>query len=166
MKGEQVRTRLLSSGYVLKNIAAAMNETPQNFDMLLRAKDIKTGTIERICRAINKTIDFFYDTDEYSYLLHSTDEHLDELRHAAFEVLLLHPGSTLDTWKRTLLAEYPSEVQDALGHDPDAALTALWHQPYKDTASNLEYPFSQWAEALATPSSIQMYYALTTPQKK
>lgn len=53
MKGEQVRTRLLSSGYVLKNIAAAMNETPQNLDMLLRAKDIKTGTLERICLAIN-----------------------------------------------------------------------------------------------------------------
>lgn len=53
MQGEQVRKKLISSGYIMKDIAESMNETPQNFNMLLHAKDIKTGTLERICLAIN-----------------------------------------------------------------------------------------------------------------
>ena len=54
---------------MLAKVASTMGESPQNLDVLLRAKDVKSGTIERICKAINKTIDFFYSEKEYQFLI-------------------------------------------------------------------------------------------------
>lgn len=73
MQGVEVKKKLLSGGFVLAKVALAMGESPQNLDILLRAKDIKSGTIERICKAINKTIDFFYAEKEYEYLFRKTE---------------------------------------------------------------------------------------------
>lgn len=69
MQGVKIKKKLLEGGFVLAKVALSMGESPQNLDILLRAKDVKSGTIERICLAINKTIDFFYSEKEYEYLL-------------------------------------------------------------------------------------------------
>lgn len=69
MQGIKIKKKLLEGGFVLAKVALAMGESPQNLDILLRAKDVKSGTIERICKSINKTIDFFYAEKEYKYLL-------------------------------------------------------------------------------------------------
>ena len=59
MKGLDVKNKLLKHGFKLAEIAKTMNETPQNLDSMLRAEDIKTGVLERIAIAINKTLYFF-----------------------------------------------------------------------------------------------------------
>lgn len=41
------------------------------------------------------------------------DECLDELKAAAFEVLLLNPGSEMADWQQTLVLQYGTEVVDA-----------------------------------------------------
>lgn len=65
MKGEEVKKKLIKSGYLLKDVAAAMNETPQNLNSMLKADDIKTGVLEKIALAINKSLYFFIgDGDE------------------------------------------------------------------------------------------------------
>ncbi len=65
MKGEEVKKKLIKSGYLLKDVAAAMNETPQNLNSMLKADDIKTGVLEKIASAINKSLYFFIgDGDE------------------------------------------------------------------------------------------------------
>lgn len=96
------------------------------------------------------------------------DETLDELKAAAFEVLLQNPGSEFGDWRQTLIYEYPSEVVDAYGGNPvdaEASLLDLWETPYKDTASGLEYTFSTWAEALNTEASVRMYYDMIVKLK-
>ena len=91
------------------------------------------------------------------------DEALTELRDAAFEVLLLHPGVDRKEWMRFLLAQYGSEVIDAFGTDATeicASLEKLWKAKYLDENSGLERSFEKWAQALATDEAVQMYYDL------
>lgn len=88
---------------------------------------------------------------------------LDELKAAAFEVLLLNPGSEQGDWSKMLMEQYGTEVVDAYGNNPSevfAELEDLWETPYYDRNSGLEYKFNQWAEAFATEASVQMYYDL------
>lgn len=61
MKGIDVKNMLLKNGFVLKEIASVMNETPQNLNSMLKADDIKTGVLERIAKAINKNLYFFFE---------------------------------------------------------------------------------------------------------
>lgn len=92
------------------------------------------------------------------------DETLEELKAVAFEALLLNPGCDQSDWAKILVNEYGTEVVDAYGNNPHevyADLADLWEAPYWDRKSDLEYTFKQWAEALATDASVQMYYDLT-----
>lgn len=99
----------------------------------------------------------------------TTDVMLDELKAAAFEALLLYPGSEEGDWAQTLVEQYASEVVDAYGGDPEdayASLEGLWETPYKDPNSGLEHTFSTWAECFCNESSVQMYYDLTSKLPK
>lgn len=89
---------------------------------------------------------------------------LDELKAAAFEVLLLNPGCEQSDWTNILVEQYGTEVVDAYGKDPAeayASLEDLWESPYLDKVSGLEYDFKTWAEAFSTDAAVQLYYDLT-----
>lgn len=91
------------------------------------------------------------------------DETLDELKDAAFEVLLLNPGSEQSDWAKTLVEQYGNELIDAYGTDPAEifhALADLWESPYYDENTDLEYDYKTWAEAFATEAAVDMYYDL------
>ena len=93
---------------------------------------------------------------------------LDELKAAAFEVLLLNPGCEQTDWANILIEQYGTEVVDAYGKDPAeayASLADLWENPYFDTNSGLEYDFKTWAEAFSTDAAVQLYYDLTEKNK-
>lgn len=64
MKGEEVKKILITNGYILKDVAAAMRETPQSLNSMLKAEDIKTGVLEKIASAINKSLYFFLDGND------------------------------------------------------------------------------------------------------
>ena len=94
------------------------------------------------------------------------DAAMDELRHAAFEVLLLHPGCEQSAWVDILIEQYGTEVVDAYGNNPTevfADLADLWESPYLDENSGLERSYEEWAQAFATEAAVQMYYDLITP---
>ena len=94
----------------------------------------------------------------------TNDETPGELKAAAFEVLLLNPGSEQGDWVQTLVEGYGTEVVDAYGDNPEEAyaeLADLWETPYLDENSGLEFTFAEWAEAFATDASVRMYYELT-----
>ena len=61
MRGDQVKKILVERGYVLKDVADLLGESPQNFQSMLSAVDIKTGVLERIANSINKNLYFFFD---------------------------------------------------------------------------------------------------------
>lgn len=93
---------------------------------------------------------------------------LDELKVAAFEVLLLNPGCDQAEWADILVGQYGTEVVDAYGKDPAeayASLEDLWESPYLDEISGLEYDFKTWAEAFSTDAAVQLYYDLTEKNK-
>jgi len=88
------------------------------------------------------------------------EELMNELRNAAFEVLLLHPATTRDTWVQTLIEQYPTEVTDALGTDEQNArerLNKMWGEYYTDTAG-VTRSYAEWAALLATDAAITEYY--------
>ena len=96
------------------------------------------------------------------------DDTLEELKAAAFEVLLLNPGCDQAEWADILVGQYGTEVVDAYGKDPAeayASLEALWESPYLDEVSGLEYDFKTWAEAFSTDAAVQLYYDLTEKNK-
>lgn len=88
------------------------------------------------------------------------EELMNELRHAAFEVLLLHPGTTRDTWVQTLMEQYAMEVTDALGTDEETTrerLNKMWGEDYTDTAGETR-SYADWAALLATENDVSNYY--------
>lgn len=93
-----------------------------------------------------------------------SDPIMDELRAAAFEVLLLNPGSDQNDWAMTLIGQYGCNVVDAYGDNPPEVfhcLADLWDAPYYDPNSGLEYCFKEWALAFFTEEGVRMYYDLT-----
>lgn len=85
---------------------------------------------------------------------------IDELHHAAFEVLLLHPATTRETWVQTLMEQYAAEVTDALGTDEEQTrerLNKMWGEDYTDTAGETR-SYAEWAALFATDADVQAYY--------
>ena len=88
------------------------------------------------------------------------EELLNELRNAAFEVLLLNPATTRETWVQTLMEQYPAEVTDALGTDTETTrerLNKMWGEDYTDTAG-VTRSYADWAALFATDAAITNYY--------
>jgi hypothetical protein len=94
---------------------------------------------------------------------------MEELKQAAFEFLLLHPGSEFADWQRGLISQYPTEVADALGCDlpqVHARLAALWQSEYRDLATGLDQRYSEWAMSFANENAVVVYYALMNACKE
>ena len=60
MDGLELKKILIGKGYMLKDIAAKLGMTQPNFSQIIKAQDIKTGTLESICD------DFFYGETKYA----------------------------------------------------------------------------------------------------
>jgi transcriptional regulator with XRE-family HTH domain len=67
MKGVDVKEKLKKNGYKMNEVAVLMGETPQSLNSLFQAGDIKTGVLERIAKAINKSIYFFFEEKEMDH---------------------------------------------------------------------------------------------------
>lgn len=77
MKGIDVKEKLQKDRYSLKEIADLMGETPQNFQAMFKAEDIKTGILERIAKAIGKDILYFYEIENEDSKLHESQLAID-----------------------------------------------------------------------------------------
>lgn len=100
--------------------------------------------------------------EEFDYWT-SNDSSMAELRAAAFEYLLLNPGSEFGDWQQGLIQEYPTEVVDALGNNPgevNADLADLWESDYTDPKTGIEQKFSKWAMSFANEHAVGIYYYL------
>lgn len=91
-----------------------------------------------------------------------------ELQEAAFEYLLLNPGSEFGDWQQGLISDYPAEVVDVLGNNPPevyARLTDLWEQEYTDPKTGLSQKYSEWAMSFANEYAVGVYYFLVNACK-
>ena len=94
---------------------------------------------------------------------------MDELREAAFEYLLLNPGSDFGDWQQGLISEYPDIVVDALGSNPHEAMSGLadlWESEYEDPKTGLWQDFKEWAEAFSNEAAVGIYYHLVEACEK
>lgn len=109
-------------------------------------------------------------TDFYKITVKSSKDHFtNELKSAAFEALLLNPGSERQDWIDNLVENYGIEVVDALGNDPNevfADLADLWDDVYLDPASGIEKSYSDWAETLCNEQTVDLYYELIERETK
>lgn len=86
-----------------------------------------------------------------------------ELQEAAFEYLLLNPGSEFGDWKQGLITDYPTEIVDALGTNPEevnASLADMWESDYEDPKTGVAQKFSEWAMSFANEHAVGIYYFL------
>lgn len=91
------------------------------------------------------------------------DTSLDDLKAAAFEYLLLNPGSDFSDWAKGLVDEYPTEVVDAFGNNPYEVhdeLRELWESEYEDPKTGIYQDFHEWAEAFSNEAAVGIYYYL------
>lgn len=95
---------------------------------------------------------------------------MDELKAAAFEYLLLNPGSEFGDWQQGLTTQYPAEVVDALGNDPGEvypALSDLWDSDdYTDKNTGECHTFAEWAEYFTTDRSVELYGLLIEARRE
>lgn len=88
---------------------------------------------------------------------------MDDLKAAAFEYLLLNPGTEFCDWQQGLISDYPTEVVDALGTNSEevyADLADLWDSDYCDPKTGIEQKYSEWAMSFANEYAVGVYYFL------
>lgn len=71
MSGKELRELLASKGILQKDIARQLNMTPGGFSQQLRAKDIKTGLLESICKVLNVKMDCTEYLERYELIKQS-----------------------------------------------------------------------------------------------
>jgi transcriptional regulator with XRE-family HTH domain len=72
MRGEEVKKILEDDGLPLNELAERLEISPQNLNNWLNVKDIKTGILEKIAKAINKNIYYFIDNQSDQHTSSST----------------------------------------------------------------------------------------------
>ena len=61
MTGQELKDKLVADGVILSDLAAALGyANDQRLHYELRATDVKTGLVERIAAALNKSVCHFY----------------------------------------------------------------------------------------------------------
>lgn len=90
-----------------------------------------------------------------------TDEFMDDLKQAGWNILHENPGTECGDWISILMEQYPAEVVDALGSHPAetyASLEDMWDTAdYEDPETGECHTFKEWAEYFATDRSVELY---------
>jgi hypothetical protein len=61
MTGQELKDKLAADGVILSDLAAALGyASDQRLHSALRAADVKTGLLESIAKALNKSVGYFY----------------------------------------------------------------------------------------------------------
>lgn len=94
----------------------------------------------------------------------------DELREAGWNILHENAGLDCGDWISMLIEQYPAEVVDALGVDPEdvyARLTDWWESmEFDDDLTGICVSFKDWAEYFATGRSIELYDMLVETKRE
>ena len=60
MSGEQLKRRIKELGISQAELARRLNVIPEAIAQALKAKDVKSGFLEDLCRVLGKDMSFFY----------------------------------------------------------------------------------------------------------
>ena len=103
-------------------------------------------------------IDFSPTLDDHGFPI---DEFKEELREGAWNVLHENPGLDCQDWIDILMDEYPSEVVDAFGPDPQDTFHQLvdwWEtETYLDPITGICCTFQEWSEYFVNEHAVELY---------
>ena len=88
MSGEELKEKLKATGISQAEIARRLNVIPETIGQALKAKDIKTGFLEDLCRVLDKDMSFFYDVAT-SKDSNETEKQNDTIKHLYDAIQLL-----------------------------------------------------------------------------
>lgn len=60
MDGKKLKQKIAELGITQLDLANRLGSTPQSLSSILHAKDVRSGTIEKIAQVLNVSIGFFY----------------------------------------------------------------------------------------------------------
>lgn len=110
--------------------------------------------------------------DAISGIPYEEDDFIDfnaELKKAAWNILYENAGCEFGDWQNMLLSQYPSEIVDALGSDPEYVfhqLSEWWSSmDYEDPATGMCHSFQVWSEYFATDRSVELYDMLVEAKR-
>lgn len=83
MTGNELKKKLFGINKSQKDIADLLGVTPQSLSSVLSAKDVRSGTIEKIAHVLNMPVSFFYG------------ENLAALRQGDFSAALVHGDANI-----------------------------------------------------------------------
>ena len=63
MEGKVIKQKLVSMNVTQLDLANKLGTTPQSLSSVLHAKDVRSGTIERIAQVLRVPVGFFYGED-------------------------------------------------------------------------------------------------------
>ncbi len=63
MKGETIKEKLSILGRTQKELAGLLGITPQAVNEILSASDVRSGSVEKIARAVGVPVSFFFEND-------------------------------------------------------------------------------------------------------
>lgn len=88
-----------------------------------------------------------------------------ELREGAWLLLHNEPGLDREEWKRELISQYPTEVVDTFGTDPEGAYATMddwWEsETYKDENTGLCETYQGWSLIFANEKSVMVFDELS-----
>ena len=61
MDGKFLKRKILECGKTQKEVAELLGISPQAMTSILNASDVRSGTIERLCKVLDLPISFFYE---------------------------------------------------------------------------------------------------------
>lgn len=98
---------------------------------------------------------------ETEYDIEDEPDFYGDLKEAAWNILHENPGIGFNDWRLAILEQYPAEVVDALGTDPEevfATFADMWSsEEYEDLQTGECHTLAQWAEYFATGQSLERY---------
>ena len=93
-----------------------------------------------------------------------------ELKECAWNILHENPGTEFGDWQSMLLEQFPLELVDALGTNPEDIFSQLadwWSSmDYEDEATGMCERFCDWAEYFSTGRSVELYDMFAEAQGK
>ena len=91
------------------------------------------------------------------------------LREAAWNILHENPGCVYEQWRQKLMEQFPAEVADALGVNPEEVykrLSNIWSfSEFEDTDTGECHTIRVWSEYFATERSVELYDSLSEARR-
>ncbi|MGN1230169.1 MAG: helix-turn-helix domain-containing protein [Prevotella sp.] len=99
MNGINLKNGILRKGISLSDLSKSLGITPQALNSILKANDVRSGTIEKLCDVLNVDICYFYEGTKY---LKRSSESVDPTTQTDKDLLIANLRGQIEAYKVAL----------------------------------------------------------------